>query len=298
MRTRAMRSFSLLAAVVALGLTVSGCGDQPDRDAGGDAAVVAHRARQVAAAWNGSAAAAAWRVGYHPMGDVIQLPRGGLRSKTDEQAYQDHSFVLQGKLPATGSKDGRVAWAGGASLTRPLAGAEESYKTLSGGRVGGQPHLTVTGAKLGTMTVTTSRGPATVPSWLFILDGYASPLKQAAVAPSKLPQPPLGQARDVPGYPLNQLVKIAADGRSVTVVALHGVCDDGPAVEVLETSGNVVLSSSVQHRKDGGYCTKQAKLQQVTVKLERPLGNRVLLDAHTGQPVPYKPEHGPSPSWS
>ncbi|MER7001081.1 hypothetical protein ABT342_36255, partial [Streptomyces sp. NPDC000410] len=83
----------------------------------------------------------------------------------------------------------------------------------------------------------------------------------------------------------------------VTVVALHGVCDDGPAVDVLETGGSVVLSASVQDRKDSGNCTKQAKLQQVTVKLERPVGDRVLLDAHTGQPVLYK-GLGISPSGS
>lgn len=46
------------------------------------------------------------------MGEVIQLPRGGLRSKADMQAYQAQSFVLRGRLPATWPKSGRVAWAG------------------------------------------------------------------------------------------------------------------------------------------------------------------------------------------
>lgn len=83
----------------------------------------------------------------------------------------------------------------------------------------------------------------------------------------------------------------------MTVVALHGVCDDGPVVDVLETRGSVVLSASVKARENTGNCTKQAKMQQVTVKPDRPMGDRVLLDAHTGRPVPYKPPHGPSPSW-
>lgn len=300
MRIRASRSLSLLAAAAlsATGLgAVSGCGGQ--KDAGGDTEVLAHRARKVAGAWDGSTAAAAWRVGYHPMGEVVQLPRGGLRSQADKRAYQDHNFVLRGRLPDTGPKDGRVTWIGGGSLTRPLAGAVESYKTLAGGRAGGKPHLTVTGAKLGEMSVATSRGPAVAPAWLFTLSGYASPLRQAAVIPSPLPRPPIGRAYGVPGHPLDQLVQIAAGGRSVTVVALHGACDDGPVVAVLETRGSVVLSGSVKHRKDdGGYCTKQARLQQVTVKLARPVGDRVVVDAHTGQPVPYKPPHGPSPSWS
>ncbi|MEV7239361.1 hypothetical protein AB0N06_37505 [Streptomyces sp. NPDC051020] len=299
MRIRASRSLSLLAAAAlsATGLgAVTGCDGQ--KDAGDDTAVLAHRARKVAGAWDESAAAA-WRAGYHPMGEVVQLPRGGLRSHADKQAYQDHNFVLRGGIPDTGPKDGRVTWIEGGSLTRPLTGAVESYQTLAGGRTGGTPHLTVTGAKLGEMSVVTSRGPAVVPAWLFTLDGYASPLKQAAVIPSPLPRPPIGPAHDVPGYPLDHLVQIAAGGRSVTVVALHGACDDGPVVAVLETRGSVVLSGSVKHRKgDGGLCTKQARFQQVTVKLARPVGDRVLIDAHTGQPVPYKPPHGPSPSWS
>ncbi|MER6134480.1 hypothetical protein [Streptomyces sp. NPDC001815] len=299
MRIGSSRSVSLLAgvALAAVGLGASsGCGSQ--QEAGGSTEVQTQRAQQVAAAWDGSAAAAAWRDGFHPMGDVIQLPRGGLRSTADKQAYKDHSFILEGKLPATWPKDGRVAWAGGGSLTRPLVGADKSYKTLAGARVGGKPHLTVTGAKLGEMSVATSRGPAMVPAWLFNLEGYNSPLKQAAVTPSKLHQSPIGRARDVPGYPLNRLVQMSADGRSVTVVALHGVCDNSPVVDVLETRGSVVLSASVQDQKDGDDCTKQGRLRQVTVKLDRPVGDRVLLDAHTGRPVPYKPLHGPSPSWS
>jgi hypothetical protein len=218
--------------------------------------------------------------------------RGGLRSKTDKRAFQDGSFVLEGTLPATWPNNGQVAWAGDESLTRPMVGAEESYETLVGGNADGKPYLTVTGARLGEMSVATSRGPAVAPAWLFTLDGYDSPLKRAAAIPSKLSPPPIKRAYDVPGLPLNRLVQISAGGRSVTVAALHGECDNGPAVNVLETSGSVVLSNSVKERKDGDVCTKQGKLQQVTVRLDRPVGDRVLLDALTGKPVPFKPPHG------
>ncbi|MGW2083356.1 hypothetical protein ACWCOW_42060 [Streptomyces sp. NPDC001939] len=285
-----------MAILTAIGVgAVTGCGSE--KGTGDHAQAVVTRARLVAAAWDGSQAAMAWRAGYHPMGDVVQLPRGGLQSKADQQAYRDHSFVLDGKLPATRPKNGRVAWGGDGSLIRPLVGADLSYKTLAGARVGGNPHLTVTGAKLGEMNVATSRGAAVVPAWLFSLEGYDSPLKQAALMPSKLPQSPIRRATDIPGYPLNRLNQIAADGRSVTVVALHGACDRGPVVDVLGTHGSVVLSASVKHYDDSD-CTAQGRMTQVTVKLDRPLGDRVLLDAITGKPIPYKPPHGPSPSWS
>ncbi|WP_346427611.1 hypothetical protein [Streptomyces sp. AcE210] len=60
----------------------------------------------------------------------------------------------------------------------------------------------------------------------------------------------------------------------------------------------MVLSADVTGKKRDGVCTKQGKLQQVTVKLDRPIRDRVLLDAITGKPVAFKPLHGPSPRWS
>ncbi|UNZ16903.1 hypothetical protein [Streptomyces sp. 891-h] len=276
---------------------LAGCGSQQESSSGDDEDELAHRARQVAEAWDGATATAEWRAGYHPMGDVIQLPSGGLHSRADKQALRDRNLVLRGELPDTSPKDGKVTWEGGRSLERPVIGAREAYKSLAGSG-GERPHLTVTGAKLGTMTLDTSRGKATVPAWLFSLDGYGSPLKRAAVVPSKLPTPPIKPTSDVSGFSLHHLVRIADDGHSVTVVAQHGACDSGPVVKALETRDSVVLSATVGKREKGGHCTKQAKLQQVTVKLDRPLRDRVLLDAITGRPVPFRGLVGPTPSWS
>lgn len=307
MRGGAARVVGLLVAAVlaATGLgAAAGCGGKGEadgggrRDGGGDAERLAQRARQVAAAWDGSAAAADWRRGYHPMGEVVRLPRGGLRGKADKEAYRERRFALRGALPASGPESGQVVWDGGGSLARPLARAPESYEALGGSRSGGEPRLTVTGVELGGMSVATSRGPATVPAWLFRLEGYDSPLRQAAAIPSKLPRPPIRRTSAVPGLPLQQVLHIPAGGRSVSVIALHGACDDGSVVTALETGGSVVLAPSVKGRKSAGFCTRQAKSQRVTVELDRPLGDRVLLDALTGGPVPYRPAHGPSPSWS
>ncbi|MFC5204683.1 hypothetical protein ACFQ5X_50105 [Streptomyces kaempferi] len=210
----------------------------------------------------------------------------------------DQNFDLRGKLPVTWPENGQVTWAAGKPLTRPLIGADESYRNLAGGRPEGKPPLTVTGVKLGEMRVATTRGPATVPAWLFTLDGYATPLKQAAIMQAAIPQSPISPASDIPGLPLNRLIRITEDGRSVTVVAVHGVCDDEPEVDVFETTGSVVLWASVAERGDKGNCTKQGKLQQVTVKLGHSVSDRVLLDALTGQPVPYKGLAGLPPSGS
>ncbi|MGW0703311.1 hypothetical protein ACWD0A_29185 [Streptomyces sp. NPDC002867] len=68
-------------------------------------------------------------------------------------------------------------------------------------------------------------------------------------------------------------------------------------MDVLETRGSVVLSASVKSPKTGD-CSTQAKKKHVTVKLDRPVYDRVLLDAYTGRPVPYGHPNELSPSWS
>ncbi|MGW3728087.1 hypothetical protein [Streptomyces sp. NPDC000851] len=306
--TRTTRTVQLLATVALFMAgtgALAGCGSEQSGGSGnkvratGQAPEAAARARRVAGAWDGSKAAEAWRAGYHPMGEAVELPEGGFHDKADEHAYATQNFVLRGRLPVAPERSGRVTWKSGGSLTRPLLGAREAYERFAGGGNDG-PHLTVTGARLGEMTLATSRGPATVPAWLFTLEGYDSPLRSVAVGPSKLPRPPVGPAAGSPSgelWELRSLVEVAGDGRSVTVIGNHGACDDGPVVHVLETDGSVVLSGSVAGGTDGP-CTAQLLGREVAVTLDRPVGDRVLLDAATGRPVPYGGPHGPSPSWS
>jgi hypothetical protein len=232
------------------------------------------------------------------MGEAVQLPENAFRDDADKQAYTNQSFVLRGGLAATPpSKKGQVKWQSGGSLELPLMEARTAYEKVARGSDDG-PHLTVTGAELGEMTLATSRGPATVPAWLFTLEGYDTPLKRVALSPSKAPAPPIKPAREVSWSelaPLRALVAVAEDGRSVTVLAGHGSCDDGPAVDVLETGGSVVLSATVVGMKDGP-CTSELRGRKVTVRLDRPVGERVLLDAFSGRPVPFRDANGPSPS--
>ncbi len=283
MRTTSSRTVLILTA---LGLFATGCGaEAADADVSEPAPHTRPRALKVAKAWDGSPAAENWRKGYHPVADPVQLPEDAFHDDADKEAYSSQNFVLRGDLPETSAKDARVTWRNGDSLTLPLMGARKAYEQLDRNSSPG-PHLTVTGAKLGETTLATSRGPATVPAWLFTLDGYDTPLKRVALAPSKPPKAPIGPVGDVSDglWDLDKGVEVAADGRSVTVLAHHGACDDGPAVDVLETDGSVVLSGYIVGQKDGP-CTAQLLAKKVTVKLDRPLGDRILLDAFTGRPV-------------
>ncbi|MEU3092990.1 hypothetical protein ABZ703_43035 [Streptomyces massasporeus] len=69
-------------------------------------------------------------------------------------------------------------------------------------------------------------------------------------------------------------------------VAGDGSCGDGPTVKALEASGSVVLSASTTGSEDGP-CGTELRGGKVPVKLDRHLGERIVLDAYTGRPVPY-----------
>lgn len=299
-----IRALLILAVVAAFG-TAAGCGssDTDVRDAQetetDHAPARAARAHAVAEAWDGSNAAEAWREGYYPMGEAIQLPAGGLREGADQRALELQNFVLQGELPKALPEAGAVTWRRGGSVRLPLLGASSVFKAMGRGGAG-HPRLTVTGAKLGGMTIATSRGPAEVPAWLFTLRGYQEPLKRTAVVPSKLPDPPIPPAGQMPAgelQPLQRLTEVAENGRVIKVLASHGSCDSGPSVDVWETSGSVVLSAYISDSSDGP-CSSELRSRAVTVTLDKPVGDRVLLDAHTGRPVSYGEPDAPSPSWS
>ncbi|MEU5032255.1 MULTISPECIES: hypothetical protein [Streptomyces] len=303
MHTQAKRLVSLLLAALLSACFLAGCGkDQRTDDGHANNQTLREqekRAREVADAWQGSAAAAAWSQGYYPMSDVVQKPESGWSSKADEQAYETQNFVLRGNLPTAPTMDGKVDWGGGSTLVRPLQGAKEAYESFARNSSDG-PRLTVTGARLGTTTITTSRGKATVPAWLFTLTDYDTPLKRVAVTPSKLPDSPIGQARQGSTDGLRRVARLAGtamDGRSITVNATHGACDDGPVVKVLEMDESVVLYASIAGTRSGP-CNSEMIEQSVKVELRKPLGDRILLDAFTGRPVPYGEPNGLSPSWS
>jgi hypothetical protein len=286
---RSVRLVAVALLVAAGGGALAYAVEQRD---GGQPPGAAVRARLVAEAWDGSRAAEVWRAGYYPSGETVQPPEGGFRGAADKEAYLARDFELRGELPDLRREKGTVRWEGGGSLTLPLRDAREAFADLDGSD--GRAPLTVTGVRLGEMTLATNRGSATVPAWLFTLEGYDTPLKQVALGPSELPRSPIGPARDLPTDVLGSLLgsaRVSEDGRTVTVVAGHGGCDDGPALHALETAGSVVLSGSVVGTDDGP-CTAEMLAEEVTVRLDRPVGDRVLLDAFTGRPLPFGERRG------
>ncbi|WP_416975129.1 hypothetical protein [Streptomyces sp. 4F14] len=285
-----MRRLLVLAVTAVMMLTAAACGEERDgKEQRAAPAPAPHprteRARQVAAAWNGSQAEASWRAGYHPMGDWTQFPEG----------LTDPPLTLRATLPRLPRADAEIKWSSGPTLTAPLVPADTAYGSLAQ-YAGPGTQLPVTAVKLGTMSLLTTRGPATVPAWLFTVEGHGTPVKRAAVRPSRLPKSPIAPVTSSNfQLPTTRVEKI--QGSALTVIVPHGSCDDGVEMEALETPGSVVLSAYAVNPQDG-LCRADLKMEPVKVTLRAPLADRVLLDASTGTPVPYDVVNGRSPSWS
>ncbi|WP_411078656.1 hypothetical protein [Streptomyces sp. cmx-18-6] len=122
-----------------------------------------------------------------------------------------------------------------------------------------------------------------VPSWLFTVrqapGGPGSTVTQIAVAPEFVEKPqtptPSGD-RKATSY--------AADGRTLDVTFWGSVCSTYTA-SAKESAGQVRISIE-EERQKGGACIMIAKELKETVTLEKPLGDRTVIDAASGATVP------------
>jgi hypothetical protein len=129
---------------------------------------------------------------------------------------------------------------------------------------------------------------ALVPSWLFeVAPGGGSPYRvtQPAVAPQYLrtpaPPEPGGPAR--PAGP--RIESYSTAGQTLSLRFWGGMCSDyaGHADEG-GTAVKAAVTASVPDPKK--ICPALIKEQSVTVTLDRPLGDRPVVDAATGVKVP------------
>jgi hypothetical protein len=256
-----------------------------------------------------------------PLEDLTVLPPDAGFSGDTKMAYANGWFRSTARLSTKAPNDGTVRFAGGDTLAVPLASAAEAYRAIDkgdrrcsserGSSDGGVPptvntegpespppvksnvmpahctSLAVTGVKLGTVRLGTSRGQATVPAWLFTVDVLAGPLARAAVAPaavSALPDP--SPAPFQPGTPaiISAVGLTKVDGATLTYGVSVGVCDTDISALAYQADDVVVIGGQVGTRS-GGPCLAIALTKPVTVTLDAPLGNRLVLDVGGGRPL-------------
>jgi hypothetical protein len=291
----------MIAVTATVALAVTGCGGTipepgPSPPPRGDPPF-ARRAAQVLRAWHDDRLAARWRTML-----VLVASADMTYSASSEPIgattypVTDGRFRLAVRLPKQRPQPGVIAFPDG-DLRAPLISAAAAYRALDRGRPAagclrpGCPALAVTGASLGTVLVSTSRGQALVPAWEFHLAGQLMlPIMRIAVAPqavAALPHP-IAPARDVRYARVANAVRDPADPRRVSISLELGPCGAHPHTAVMQTRRAVVVAGLVTPRCPcrspgaGGF-------YQSTITLRAPLGSRLLLDAQSGLPLDVHP---------
>ena len=252
------------------------------------------RAKLVAAAWAKAGLAKAWLTGLvlaEPADELVFPGANNFATGEQKAAFNFGRFTLAGQLPTAPLK-GKVRWPGGATATVPLLTAMQAYRKIATEQsCQGQPcqSLVVTGANPDTLTVSTSRGRATVPAWTFTVPSLRSPITVAALAPgSYLTQPdhlhglPSG---GLDGFNGAGLGPVSADGRQIHVLVGKSPCDTRSGALVYETSTAVIVGGWTYNPHPNAPCAAVLEMGSFPVKLSRPLGDRVVLSVSDGRPL-------------
>ncbi|MFI1399040.1 hypothetical protein [Streptomyces sp. NPDC020681] len=140
---------------------------------------------------------------------------------------------------------------------------------------------------------------ALVPSWLFEVAPKSGDqtftIAQTAVAPKflKAPTPPQKDVKptEPPQDPVapsdRRVLSYNVDGRTLSVTFWGGVCSDYAAT-ASEAGGQVKVRITETNPDPERVCIAIAKELTEQVTLDKPLGDRKVVDAATGQAVPLK----------
>ncbi|MEV6315147.1 hypothetical protein [Streptomyces sp. NPDC051776] len=108
-----------------------------------------------------------------------------------------------------------------------------------------------------------------------------SPSRPGGDEPTAEPGRPGGESPRVTSY--------SADGTTVTLRFWGGVCHTYTAKADTSLSDKVVVRVTGKEKKPGQVCVKMAKEYEEKVTLDKPLGDRELMDASTGKAVAKGP---------
>jgi hypothetical protein len=284
------------AAMLLVASSLSGCGDVLDQ------AATSAEHRQ-AEAWLARWAAAVEAGG----GKQDFVPTAGLTGQVGdwEPDVGDNNkpALMAGLIEATAvlpdevPPAGEIRWADGTKIILPTISASKALQELRDSPEGPCPEcapLQVTGARLSTAEVETSRGPAAAPAWEYTLAGTKVVITRIAVAADdgvELPPVPWDANNPPTGLRIDSATG-TADGRQLTV-SFVGAPDTGDkpcgadyTAEAVESATAVVI---IVTSHGGGFavgCTAVGARRTATAELAEPLGQRAVLEVVEGRPVP------------
>lgn len=189
-----------------------------------------------------------------------------------------------------------VRWADGTTVRVPVLGPQEALVAIEQSvgadarmSCGNCAPLIAVAATLTDAPIVTTRGQATGPIWSFAIRGTSVRVTRVALAnPIVVPQRP-----DNPGGAVGIDAASGATAGNELTVTFTGAPDPGDrpcgedyTAEAVE-SGLAVTVIVTRHPYPGypGACTAVGAPRSATAALAKPLGDRVVLDLASGQPV-------------
>lgn len=250
----------------------------------------------MAAIWQAKGYAKAWESGFTPLGDLTVFSDRGFAPNGNLKASFGNGYVRADVPLPTTTGTGTVTYADGTTQSVPTLSALDAYDAMVPPQVGDCPPrrgttdtcdwARVTAATWGTTRVETTRGPATVPAWLFTISGLDDPVARVAVAPTgmtQLPEPIIDEAP--PAGLRSAQGLLGVNGTTVRFQLGLGACDRDARSLVWESPDIVVVGGTASDPDPGTACLAMLELRPVSVTTATALGGRPIVDAATGQPL-------------
>ncbi|SRR5712692_10233035 len=190
------------------------------------------------------------------------------------------------ELPATGPAHATARWPSGAEASFGSLGAQTALAALlaARNRATGSSCTTaapevITAVRWGTAGFGTDRGTAQMSAWLFDVGAVNGELGYPALDPSAY----WGGGKTTSSGGVGG--RISSDGHTLTIGLVGGPDTAGPCGEDFSASAaesDTAVAVAISSRIHGGpnvACTLEGHFRTVQVRLAKPLGGRVLVDA-------------------
>ncbi len=293
------RGIGLLALGAAVAFSLVACVSGPS-DA--DRSALQQRAQDVLTSWDAAAASAGPASGLVIVGGSTLMAGGDWGPNIDggnsKMAMMAGLYEASIELPAETPPAGEVRWSDGSTRAVDVVSAQRAFDEMKaeGAKESSCQEckpLVVTGATLVTATFDTSRGEAQVPAWEFSLKDTPVRMDQVAVAAQIQAPAPLPDG-NLPFVPRIMSAVIDPGGLHLTVnivgapnPASQG-CGADYTAQAVESDRAVVVIVYENRNTLPVPCTAVGALRTAAATLEKPLGDRTVLDVG-GLPVSVAP---------
>lgn len=260
-----------------------------------DPAAARSRAAAVLGAWANAVQAAGSPDRVTPVGELTGQVGAWEPEVADHhaRALAAGAIATEMPLPDDAPAEGEVTWPDGTTTAVPLIEAQQAIGAMAATTApscGDCSFVLVTGGRLTSGPIQTTRGPAMAPIWEFTVRDSAVKLTRVAIGNAVAVAP-------TDGDPELGLAIDAASG-SVTgtelTVAFVGAprpgnepCGEDYTGEAIESDLAVVVIVT-RHPRVGGAeaCPAVGARRTTTATLAAPLGDRAVMDFQAGAPVP------------